>query len=145
MSENEVKALGGGLVAVDPVEQKKLAAILGHGGGGLVLPEPFVREIFLVECRIAGTTHVENIDAKTAALEPGSILKFLRESDNKYDALAIQILNDRGERIGYVPRDKNEVLARLMDGGKLIYGQVQDKELIDDWWKIKIKIFLKDV
>jgi len=88
---------------------------------------------------------VENIDAKTAALEPGSILKFLRESDNKYDALAIQILNDRGERIGYVPRDKNEVLARLMDGGKLIYGQVQGKELIDDWWKIKIKIFLKDV
>ena len=69
----------------------------------------------------------------------------MREADNKFDSLAIQILNEQDERIGYVPREKNEVLARLMDGGKLVFGQVQSKELIGDWVKIVIKVFLKDV
>ncbi len=138
-------ATGGGLVPVSADELRGLAIAIKREGGGLTVPMPFVREIFLIECRIAGTTHVEDIDQKTALLAEGSILKFMREADNKFDSLAIPILNEQDERIGYVPREKNEVLARLMDGGKLVFGQVQSKELIGDWVKIVIKVFLKDV
>ncbi len=137
---------GGGLVPVNPDELKKLVVALKRGGGGgLEVPMPFVHEIFLIECRIAGTMHVEDIQRKTDALEKGSILRFQREGDNHYDSLAIQILNEQGERIGYVPRNKNEVLARLMDGGKLIFGQVEEKELVGDWLKISIKVYMKDI
>ena len=136
---------GGGLVPISTDELHKLTIAIKDSGGGLAIPMPFVREIFLIECRIAGTTHVEDIDQKTASLAEGSVLKFMREADNKFDSLAIQILNEQNERIGYVPREKNEVLARLMDGGKLVFGQVQSKEQVGDWLKIVIKVFLKDV
>jgi len=41
--------------------------------------------------------------------------------------------------------DKNEILARLMDAGKLIFGRVEKKEKVDDWVKITIKVFMRDV
>ena len=31
---------------------------------------------------------------------------------------------DKGEKLGYIPRRKNEVLAALMDAGKSIYARV---------------------
>lgn len=36
---------------------------LFHGGnGGLVIPQPFERDIFLFDTYVAGTTHVEGIE-----------------------------------------------------------------------------------
>ena len=138
----EKSTSGGGMI---PIETwKKIVSAFGGSGGGLV-PLPHIHEIFLIDCRIAGTTHVEEIDDKTANIDKGTLLMFRREKDNQYDALAIQILNDKKERIGYVPKAKNEVLARLMDAGKLIFGRVEEKEKVDDWIKISIKVFMKDV
>ena len=133
---------GGGMIPVETWE--KIVSAFSGSGGGLV-PLPHIHEIFLIDCRIAGTTHVEGIDDKTANIDKGTLLMFQREKDNQYDALAIQILNDKKERIGYVPKTKNEVLARLMDAGKLIFGRVEEKEKVDDWIKISIKVFMKDV
>ena len=133
----------GGLVKLDPAGLSKLKQVLGEAGKGF--PMPYVREIFLLECRIAGTMHVEEIGRKTAGVTEGTLLQFLREESNKVDSLAIQILNEQGERIGYVPREKNEVLARLMDAGKLIFGQVVSKEKLGDWTKIIIRVLMKDV
>ena len=133
---------GGGMIPVETWE--KIVSAFSGSGGGLV-PLPHIHEIFLIDCRIAGTTHVEGIDDKTANIDKGTLLMFQREKDNQYDALAIQILNDKKERIDYVPKAKNEVLARLMDAGKLIFGRVEEKEKVDDWIKISIKVFMKDV
>lgn len=138
----EKSTSGGGMIPVETWE--KIVSAFSGSGGGLV-PLPHIHEIFLIDCRIAGTTHVEGIDDKTANIDKGTLLMFQREKDNQYDALAIQILNDKKERIGYVPKSKNEVLARLMDAGKLIFGRVEEKEKVDDWIKISIKVFMKDV
>ena len=36
---------------------------LFHGGnGGLVIPQPFERDIFLFDTYVAGTTHIEGIE-----------------------------------------------------------------------------------
>ena len=105
---------------------------------------PFIKEIFLIECRVAGTGYVEDIDKKSADLIPDSLLVFQRETTNPYDANAILILNKRQEKLGYVPKAKNEILARLMDGGKLIFGKVVKREFNDDWLNLTIKVFLRD-
>ncbi|QQY78910.1 HIRAN domain-containing protein [Keratinibaculum paraultunense] len=112
--------------------------------GNIELGKPFQREIFLIDTHVAGTTYVEDIDAIGENIVKGTKLNFFREKDNKYDELAIIIKDEKGNKIGYVPKEKNEVLARLMDAGKLIYGIVEDKEYIDNWLKIDISIYLKD-
>ncbi len=129
----------GGMVKI---EQNWGKIVSSFGAGGV--PMPFITEIFLIECRIAGTAHVESIHEKTANLTQGSLVAFLREPNNPFDPLAIQILNEQNEKIGYVPKGKNEVLARLMDGGKLVFGKVEDKQDIRGWISINIKVYLRD-
>ena len=138
----EKSTSGGGMIPIETWE--KIVSAFSGSSSGLV-PLPHIHEIFLIDCRIAGTTHVEDIDDKTADIGKGTLLMFQREKDNQYDNLAIQILNSKKERIGYVPKAKNEILARLMDAGKLIFGRVEEKEKVDDWIKISIKVFMKDV
>jgi len=49
-----------------------------------------------------------------------------------------------GEKIGYIPRDKNEMMARLMDAGKWFFGKVQKKSWEGAWLKIDVEIYLED-
>ena len=88
------------------------------------------------------------------------IVTRIREPENPYDEYAIRIdvdrdgkpgynpaatdLGDRSFMLGYVPRAYNKVFARLMDAGKLLYGTVRHKELIAGYYKIVIKIYMKD-
>ncbi len=108
------------------------------------VPLPFVKEIFLMECLVAGTSHIGGIEEKTSEIASGALLGFLREPDNPHDSLAIQILNQHNLRIGYVPRQQNEVIARLMDAGKLLFGKVESKKQEGTWIKIGIKVFMRD-
>lgn len=47
--------------------------------------------------------------------------------------------------IGYVPRAKNEILARLMDAGKRVFGKVEEKWNTGEWVNISIKVYMMDV
>lgn len=105
---------------------------------------PFVQEVFLLETHVAGTTHIEGIDELEQYLEIGEKLEFFREPKNSTDSQAIVIKTGRGIKIGYVPRIDNEVVSRLMDAGKLIFGRIEAKEYRGSWLKINIKIYLKD-
>ena len=116
-----------------------------NNGGGIIMP--FVQELFLLECEIAGTGFVKDIEEKAKALTGGSVVSLVREADNKYDKLAIRIDNADGGKLGYVPRKKNEILARLLDGGKMLYGKVSEIEFSEysNWITISIKIYMKDL
>ena len=48
-------------------------------------------------------------------------------------------------KIGYVPKADNIVFSRLMDAGKLLYGKVISKEILDNWIKINIEIYLHEI
>lgn len=104
---------------------------------------PFVREIMLVECQIAGTSHRALKDIEPT-LDPGALLVLKREMANPHDALAIMIFAESGENLGYVPRAKNEALARLMDAGKLLFAKLEAKTWQGDWLKAEIRIYLRD-
>jgi len=118
---------------------------LFHGGnGGLVIPQPFERDIFLFDTYVAGTTHVEGIEELEPYLNVEDKLDFFREPDNQYDKQAIVIKTASGVKIGYVPKQDNVIFARLMDAGKLLFGRITAKEKKGSWVKISIKVYLHE-
>ena len=127
-----------------PIEQRQILLLHAHlfGGGGLTVP--FAKEIFLIETHVAGTSHVAIREIEPGlALESTLILR--RETNNPHDALAILILADDGRKLGYVPRDRNEILARLMDAGKFLFARLESKQWQGDWLRIAARVFLRDV
>lgn len=129
--------------AITPIDPGLLALVRGSFGPD-GLPLPFAQEIFLLSCHVAGTSHLEleAIEPELLLTEP---LVFRREADNPHDSLAIRIDDLQGRKLGYVPRDKNEVLARMMDAGKLIIGRLEAKAWQGAWLKLDIKVYLREV
>ncbi|MDX2127411.1 MAG: HIRAN domain-containing protein [Chloroherpetonaceae bacterium] len=110
------------------------------------LPLPFTKEILLLETYIAGTFHLENPDPETLSktLRKNDRLKLIREQENLYDEFAIRVETERGEKVGYVPKKNNEVIARLMDCGKLIYATIDEFNFVYERLSIEISIFMTD-
>jgi len=129
------------IVAINPRIINLLINSFGKDG----LPLPYVKEIFLMECHIAGTSYRENIKEIEKELQEKDLLVFKRETDNLHDKLAIVIFDTKGQKLGYVPRDRNEVIARLMDAGKLIFGKLEGKQWKDDWLKADIRVYMRDM
>lgn len=118
---------------------------LFHGkGGGLSIPKPFEKDIYLFDSYVAGTTHIPGIEELEPHLNVDDKLNFYREPDNKYDPKAIVIKNSDGIKIGYVPKEDNVIFSRLMDAGKLLFGRITKKEKKGKWLKINIKIYLHE-
>lgn len=130
--------------ALTSIEQHQLALLHAHlqVGGGLAAP--FAKEIFLIETHVAGTSHVPALEI-AATLTTGDSLVLRREQENPHDPLAILILTGNGEKLGYVPRDRNEILARLMDAGKFLIARLESKEWQGDWLRVAARVFLRDV
>lgn len=125
-------------------EGTRFVGLLHGQKGELTIPKPFVRDIFLFDTHVAGTTHVERIEELASYLSIDDKLSFFREPDNNYDKKAIVIKNTEGVKIGYVPREDNAIFSRLMDAGKLLYGKISNKEMKGKWLKIKISIYLQE-
>lgn len=109
--------------------------------------KPFSRDIKVLTTSIAGTNHVDNIAELTAALTDGERLVLLREPSNPADDLAILVLNKDKQKLGYIPRRHNIVIARLMDAGKEFYAVVKSIEIegnIQPWYDIAIRVYMVD-
>ncbi len=124
-------------------EQHQLAMLHAHFQTEGGLSAPFAREIFLVETHVAGTSHAP-IRQIEPTLTHGVSLVMRREPGNPHDELAITIHTEGGEKIGFIPRDRNEVLARLMDAGKFLYARLESKEWQGDWLHVSAHVFLRD-
>lgn len=114
------------------------------GSSALSVPVPFENKIRLYDClRIAGTTHAPDIDQIMDDMPDGAAFTLVREPANAADDWAIRV-EHRGRKVGYVPADVNEVLARLMDGGKILAGSLVDAEQRGCWWKVYMEVSLVD-
>lgn len=110
---------------------------------GDALALPFARDIFLLETHVAGIVHHQAASVKTQ-LSSGMALCLRREPSNQHDALAIEVLTVDGVKLGYVPRNRNPVLARLMDAGKLLLAEIAQ---IGEWYgqmDVRLKITFRD-
>lgn len=122
----------------------KLVEYLLKRETGLTLPKPFERDIYLFETYVAGTTHIDGIEDIGLNLKEEDKLIFYREPENIHDPQAIRIETLEHEKIGYIPRQDNIVFSRLMDAGKELFGTVREKEMVGNWLKIIIKIYLHE-
>jgi hypothetical protein len=121
-----------------------LMSLLNRAGTAADFPLPFVRDIILLECHVAGTAY-RDLNAIEAALCVGDELTLLREPDNEHDELAIQILTTSGAHLGYIPRAKNETLAHLMDAGKFLFAKLTEKSRENRWLKIDVQIYMREL
>lgn len=125
-------------------ESNGLIGLMHGKDGGLSIPKPFERDIFLFDTYVAGTTHIEGIEELEPHLNIDDRLEFFREPDNQYDKQAIVIKTADGVKIGYVPQNDNVIFARLMDAGKLLFGKITAKEKKGSWVKLGIKVYLHE-
>jgi hypothetical protein len=128
------------IIKIDP----KIIALILKSLDGNGLPMPFVQEIYLLKTHIAGTTFLD-LEEVEPTLKDQELLIFKREPTNKSDKLAILILTERGQKLGYVPRDQNSIMARLMDAGKILFGKLEKKEWVNSWLKLNIRIYMREI
>ncbi|MCL2156505.1 MAG: HIRAN domain-containing protein [Methanobrevibacter sp.] len=125
----------------DIVKTNSTDIVRAINNSGLI--EPLFDPIFLLQSTVAGTSYIENIEKLEPKLEVGDRLDFFREPKNFHDEKAI-LIKHNGYKIGYVPRVDNEILANLMDAGKLIYGEIKFKTFRGEWLQIDFDIYLDD-
>ena len=115
---------------------------------GETIKNPFSRQIMLLWVRVAGIRYRENINELLKGLKVGDRVFLVREPENEYDNLAIMIQNENKEKLGYVPRVNNDILARMMDAGLKLTGKVSRlKDPIGGeypWDALSIDIFLDE-
>lgn len=108
MNEISIIAQSGGILGAFSDDGKQAPSV------GMPFPTTIVLHEDIV---VAGTTHIADLDCILENVEFPVQASFVRDPENLHDKWAIKVmLGDR--RIGFVPCDINEVLARLMDGGK---------------------------
>lgn len=130
--------------AITPTQQTQ-GLIAALKGSGLLDAPPFSAPILIIErTRIAGTTHVPHILDYAAQLQRGQMLRFARETENQHDRWAISVFDAEDHKLGYMPVDCNEIPARLMDGGKRLFGKVAGVQQRGSWTKIDMEVYLDD-
>ncbi len=126
------------------IQQLATSTLALLAGADTRLPMPFGRDIVLLSCTVAGTSH-RDLDAVEPDLALGQELVLRREPENPHDALAIRVQRSDGALLGYVPRRKNEVLSRLMDAGKLLVGRLMAKEREEGWLRLEVEVSLREI
>ncbi len=122
-----------------------LAALTGWGAlaptaAAVRAVTPHGRAAPVLECHVAGTSH-SNVRAFEAELSQGDRLRLQREPDNPYDSLAVLVLDGHRRKLGYIPRTKNEMLARLLDYGSEFSVTLTGKTWRGGWLKLDIELF----
>jgi hypothetical protein len=128
------------LLTKTPASAGLMSTLLGGRG----LAPPPARDIFLLDCHIAGSGYYGAHDhPKRLAL--GMPLRLQRQPQNPHDALAIEVHAAGAEpfKLGYVPRKHNPVLARLMDAGKELTARLSQVEG-GLWGDPRMEIHLRD-
>lgn len=103
-----------------------------------VLPPPPVAPVPLFDFAIAGGWY-HDLAAALPTLTPGTRLLLRSEPDNPHDANAIAVSNRAGLMLGYIPREANAPIARLLRLGADIEATVigplmvgRDSDIPDD-------------
>ena len=84
------------------------------------------KKLFFKECHLAGRKY-HDVDEVWNELKVGTVLKLVRDADNRYDVNAVEVVyervceNCRGENeeflLGYIPSGENDQIALLLDAG----------------------------
>ena len=111
----------------------------------LSIGEPFSAPLLLVEdTRVAAVERTPGAAKAAQEILVGDELSFIRQPEHADSCWAIRVTNRQGNVVGYVARDVEEILARLMDGGKRVYGKVTDVSLHGQHTNVRMEVYLDD-
>ena len=125
-----------GLSKTDP-------ALLKLVSGGQITFKAFEEDILALESIVAGTSYLNLHEIEKQIELKISELTLQREPDNEYDPFAVKVLF-KDQKLGYIPKSKNQTIARLMDAGKRFYAKVSAKEWEGQWLRLDLEVYLKD-
>lgn len=125
-----------GLSKNDP----QLMKIIHQGG---ITFKAFEEDILALESIVAGTSYLNLKEIEKEIIVKESELSLKREPENEYDQFAVLVIF-KNQKLGYLPKSKNQTIARLMDAGKQFYAKVTNKEWEGKWLRLDLEVFLKD-
>ena len=128
---------------ISKINPRMLEILRALQSGGSV-PKPFSADTLVLKTHIAGT-HYSEAKKIEESIKEGNYLIFQRESENPYDNKAIKIMDLDKQKLGYVPRVKNEVISNLMDAGKTIFAIIDKNEWDGEYLNMEISIYLKEL
>ena len=128
--------------AISKLDPRMLEILRALQNGGS-LPKPFAKDALVLKTYIAGT-HYSDAKKNVDSIKEGNYLVFQREAKNPYDKMAIKIMDLDKNKLGYVPKDKNEVVSNLMDAGKTIFGVIDKKQWDGGYLGLEISVYLKE-
>lgn len=115
--------------------------------GDIIAPTPpnpptRIKQV-LTSITVAGTSHVKNIEELSEDIYEGVVLTMYLDVANRHDTHAIALYLGN-QRIGYVPKAKNEILANLLTADISLIAVVTESEWRGNWLEIKADIALTD-
>lgn len=104
-------------------------------------------KVYLIETRVAGFQYHDGPDLDVqVVISSGRDLVLVREPYNEYDARAIAIHTFREDKIGYIPREKNTILAAMLDQGLPLMAEIVtfEPELVEEapWNCLRIRVYM---
>ena len=90
---------------------------------------------------VAGTSFIDNIDEMSECMDVGTELRLEHDKANKHDIYAVALYLGE-DRVGYVPKGENEIIANLLDAGTRLVATITDMDWHGNWLRIKADIDL---
>lgn len=100
----------------------RLLSALPAMGAAAIEPAPRHERLVLDECHVAGLPYYAGPDL-LPVMRPGDTVDVTAEPENPHDAFAVRI-EYRGRQIGYVPRNRNRAVARLLEQRARVEGVI---------------------
>jgi len=99
--------------------RKFLKAIAGMCGTAALPANIFRRQqkVYLLRCYVRGFCFYEGGEL-LLRMRKGDALQLVREPQNTFDSNAIALYY-QNRKIGFIPRESNDVISKLMDDGTL--------------------------
>ena len=99
---------------------------------------------FELNCFIAGYSYYQGEELEEAGmLHEGDPLQLNREPANPYDWRAVRISTQDGAKLGYIPRERNHRLARLMDEGALAEARISYILTGNEpWLRVRVQVWI---
>lgn len=129
-------------MADELILKKDGVVVLAAEKGLADMIKPLKKEIYLFDTYIAGTSYLKDTTVLQEAAVGDALV--LQREENKFDEKAILVLNEKQQKLGYVPEKDNVVFSRLMDAGKLLTGKISSMQQKGTFTQIWMKIYLVD-
>jgi len=99
--------------------------------------------IALCEVHLAGTAYVKGIEEITQKMINGQRIVLQWEKENPYDKYAIKAITQEGQKLGYIPREKNRDFIYLLEQEYELFAVLKRVVWAKDRLDIKLIVYVK--